>query len=416
MKKMLMGLGAAGLFSGYSWAEPMLLDATLNQFSGTRTVEVRYRLTGTDPVIITLDIETNGVALPPPSMKHLTGDVSKTMTSYITPDENNLKTIQWDAGQDWPGNLTTNAIAKVTAYYTNTPPVYLVVDLSGGTGASVFPVRRTCQMPNVDDDACRTTELWLRHISAGTFTMGDATSNTVDASEHAVTLTKNYYIGVFEVTQFQWYQILGTKPDAYTNLQCWATRPVGNIAYATVRGTWPTSGYPTDDYIAPTSFFGVLRAKTGMATFDLPTDAQWERACIGTLGCGYTWNDGSARTETTNLALLARCWLNSAITTDYSVGNTYGTAKVGAYKPNTFGLYDMHGNVNEFCRDRYMTTLGQSSVTDPLGATTGTTLLFRGAGANDNTASSFYTTARANNSNFSLINARLGFRIISAVR
>jgi len=416
MKKMLMGLFATGLFSGYSWAEPLLLDATLNQVSGTRTVEVRYRLTGPDPVIITLDIETNGVALPPPSMKHLTGDVSITMSSYITPDENNLKTILWDAGQDWPGNLTTNAIAKVTAYYTNTPPAYLVVDLSGGTGASVFPVRRTCQMPNVDDDACRTTELWLRHIPAGTFTMGDGTSNTVDYSEHAVTLTKDYYIGVFEITQFQWYQVLGTKPDAYTNLQCWATRPVGNIAYTTIRGTWPTTGYPTDDYIAPTSFFGVLRAKTGIDTFDLPTDAQWERACIGTLGCGYTWNDGSANTDTNNLALLARCWLNSTGTTDYSVGNTYGTAKVGSYKPNTLGLYDMHGNVSEFCRDRFMTPLGQSSVTDPLGATTGTSILYRGAGANDSIIGNFYTTARLTQNAITFINARLGFRIISAVR
>ena len=415
MHKMLAAIVVTGVCAGYSFAEPLLLDATLNQLPGSRTVEVKYKLTGTEPVIVTLDIETNGVALPPPSMKHLSGDVSKTLTSYVTPDENNLKTILWDAGQDWPGNRTTNAIAKVTAYYTNTPPVYLVVDLSGGTGTSVFPVRRTCQMPNVDDDACRTTELWLRHIPAGTFTMGDGTSNTVDYSEHAVTLTKDYYIGVFEVTQYQWYQVLGTKPDAYTNYQCWATRPVGNIAYPTIRGNWPTSGYPTDDYIAANSFLGVLRAKTGMATFDLPTDAQWERACIGTLGCGYTWNDGSERTET-NLALLARCWLNSASTLDYSVGNTYGTAKVGSYRPNTLGLYDMHGNMSELCRDRYMTPLGQASVTDPLGSTTSTSVLYRGAGANDSVIGNFYTTARLTQSGITFINARLGFRIVSSVR
>jgi formylglycine-generating enzyme required for sulfatase activity len=415
MNRMLKVLITTGLFTGYSSAEPMLLDAALNQLKGTRIVEVTYRLTGADPAIITLDIETNGVALPPLSMKHLSGDVSKTMTSSITPDDNEFKTIRWDAGQDWPGQLTTDAVAKVTAYYTNTPPVYLVVDLSKGTNASVFPVRRTCQMPNVDDDACRTTELWLRYVPAGTFTMGDLTSNAVDAAEHAVTLTQDYYIGVFEITQYQWYQVRGTKPDAYYNVQCWATRPLGNISYTDVRGTWPTSGYPTDEHIATNSFLGVLRAKTGMATFDLPTDAQWERACIGALGCGYTWNDGSERTEA-NLARLARCWLNSAGTTDYTVGNTYGTAKVGSYVPNTLGLYDMHGNMNEFCRDRYLSPLGQSPVTDPLGSVNSTAILYRGAGANDAIIGNFYATARLTQSSITFMNPRLGFRIISAVR
>ena len=94
--------------------------------------------------------------------------------------------------------------------------LYMVVDLSGGTSASNYPVSYLSGVPSDGwTDEYKTTKLVMRRIPAGTFTMGSPSgelSRSDDERQHRVTLTKDFYIGVFEVTQRQWELVMGTDP------------------------------------------------------------------------------------------------------------------------------------------------------------------------------------------------------------
>jgi formylglycine-generating enzyme required for sulfatase activity len=122
------------------------------------------------------------------------------------------------------------------------------------------------------------------------------------------------------------------------------------------------------------SFLGRLRAKTGL-TFDLPTEAQWEYACrAGTTGALH---DGTvniaSETVDASLAQLGRYAYNGGRpngtgTPVVSCATNEATAEVGSYIPNAWGLYDMHGNVFEWCLDGFDTTNPQlPGGTDPVG-------------------------------------------------
>ena len=231
------------------------------------------------------------------------------------------------------------------------PGNYVVVDLSGGTTARSYPVRYTDAKPNVNDDTCRTTELWLRRIPKGTFMMGspeDELGHSSDEELHEVTLTQDFYIGVFEFTQKQWELVAGSNPSDFKG-DC---RPVENVSYDIIRGTsatggagWPEYGYVVD----MNSFLGILRNKTGL-TFDLPMEAQWEYACRA--GTTTAFNSGknliSLDDKDANMAEVGRYIFNR----NDEKGGYVEHTKVGSYRPNAWGLYDMHGNVNEWCLDR----------------------------------------------------------------
>jgi formylglycine-generating enzyme required for sulfatase activity len=112
---------------------------------------------------------------------------------------------------------------------------------------------------------------------------------------------------------------------------------------------------------------GRLRAKTGLM-FDVPTQAQWEYACRA--GTTTAFNSGKNLTNTTAddaMAEVGRYYYNQS---DGKGGYTKGTTKVGSYLPNAWGLYDMHGNVEECCLDWYDAYPYYSSTTiytDPVG-------------------------------------------------
>ena len=97
------------------------------------------------------------------------------------------------------------------------PPRYLVIDLSGGPVAEKYPWRFTETPPDLSCDRCRTEELWLRRIPAGTFLMGSPEDEPdrpkSGETRHIVTLTRDYYIGVFEMTQCQWRLVMGAFPS-----------------------------------------------------------------------------------------------------------------------------------------------------------------------------------------------------------
>lgn len=300
--------------------------------------------------------------------------------------------VTWNLGADYPGMRLSDLTLTVSASPLQT---YLVIDLSSGPSATSYPIRYTAVPPDLANDACRTDELWLRRVAAGSFTMGSPTGEvgrTANETPHTVTLTKGFYIGVFEVTQQQWYHVTGQKPSYYNNANCWATRPVENISYNTIRGSTDGANWPASSTVDATSFIGKLRARSGLASLDLPTEAQWEYACRA--GTTTALNNGANITSTTSdpsLGCLARYKYsggyleNGTVQPSQSVGDINATAKVGSYPPNAWGLYDMHGNVWEKCLDWFTGNLGTAGVADPVGAASATAgRSSRGGGCWDN--------------------------------
>ena len=247
---------------------------------------------------------------------------------------------------------------------------YMAVDIRGLL-PNYYPVtyyRTLADVPGgPNSDAYKTTNLLLRRIPKGTFTMGSPAGELGrddDETQHEVTLTKDVYIGVFEVTQRQWELVMGNKPSYFNNATYYQTRPVEQVSYDDIR-----SGRD--------SFMSRLRSKTELSGFDLPTESQWEYACrAGTstaLNSGYNLTDPY---EDARIDEVGRYYYNGG--QGYSQGCTpsLGTALAGSYLANAWGLYDMHGNVWEWCLDWYGTYPG--TVTDPKGAPSGSYRISRG--------------------------------------
>ena len=410
----LIGLVFGATVSAGASAAVITLDnATLWQNPQTRLVEVSYELTNDVPVYVTLGITVDDIPIPDPVT--VRGDVTTVQFPKAIEPGGGTKKIYWDAKYDWPSNLTENAKATVTAWFTDDPPeplllladpTYIVVDLAGGSATNWYPVRISAVPPDASAFS-KTTELWLRRIPAGAFTMGSPTAsqspdgiaelgrNSTLEAQHQVTLTRDFYIGVFEVTQKQWEQVMGADPSSVKG----DSRPVESVTYDSIRGAtndtpsvdWPDTG----NYVNPDSFMGRLRARTPFL-FDLPTQAQWEYACrAGTTGA---WNNGTTITNVNtdaNLDLLGR-------------NNSSSHVVVGSYQANDWGLYDMHGNIVEWCLDWYG-SLGTSAVVDPKGPSSGANRVIRG-GAYGSVASSCRSAWWSSNYAPNSRSANRGFR------
>jgi len=285
------------------------------------------------------------------------------------------------------GAAATNAIPVAVSRTPATPAgkpgakdgLYLVVDLSRGAQADTYPVTFLADVPKGGwTDEYKTDKLVLRKIEPGTFTMGSPKNEVGrrgNETQHEVTVTKAFYMGVFEVTQRQWERVMGDWPSHFNNVKCRDERPVEKVSYSDIRGVNAGAGWPATNSVDEASFMGRLRARTGQA-FDLPTEAQWEYACRA--GTATTLNSGKNLTSAEsclNQCEVARCKANSR---DGAMnGDTQtGTAKAGSYLPNAWGLYDLHGNVEELCLDWCGNYTGPDS--DPKGVASGSHRVGRG--------------------------------------
>ena len=118
----------------------------------------------------------------------------------------------------------------------------------------------------------------LRHIPAGSFIMGGRATDypgAVNTNLHMVTLTRDFYMGVFEVTQRQWELVMGNRPSAASNTLYYAMRPVEMVSYMDIRGDNDGQNWPRDSKVDEESFMGVIRRKTFLTSWYLPTSAQW---------------------------------------------------------------------------------------------------------------------------------------------
>ena len=285
----------------------------------------------------------------------------------------------WMPDESFYETFRDDMLVKVEAKEKTPPPppgsnTYMIVDLSGGTNAASFAISYLDDVPEGGwTEEYKTTKLVLRKIEPGTFTMGspeDELGRYSSETQHQVTLTNAYYIGVFETTQMQYGLIMESNPSLYEG----DARPVEYVSYDMLRGTDKGAGWPTSYDVDDDSFFGILRSKTQM-TFDLPTEAQWEFACrAGTTTALNSGKNLSDEEECDEMAEVGRYYGNM---NDEKGGYNEHTT-VGSYLPNAWGLYDMHGNVFEWCLDWYQYDLGNDQATEPLGTSWGSCRVLRG--------------------------------------
>jgi formylglycine-generating enzyme required for sulfatase activity len=195
-------------------------------------------------------------------------------------------------------------------------------------------------------------DMTFSFIPPGTFLMGsppDEEGRTEDETQHRVTLTKGYYLGAHPVTHAQWRAVMGSDPDGREQAD---DHPVTNVSWEDAR-----------------RFCQELKKRDGQP-YRLPTEAEWENAC---------------RAGTTTPFFFGPTI--SASQANYNGNAVYGEGKkgknrkevtpVGSFKPNAWGLYDLHGNVWEWCAD-WCDDLPAGEQTDPKGPSRGQTRVMRG--------------------------------------
>ena len=409
--------GAAGWALLAAAAAPEVSQVQMTQAPGSRFVTIRYTLDAA--AIVTVGIETNGVPLPAGHVTRLSGDVCRRV-------EAGDRSLTWEAGVEWPSNVTDNARAHVRAWRLDAPPDYLVIDLGGGHMSDSYPVYYYASIEalpygGLTNHLYRSERLVMRKIKRGAFLMGRQLSHT-----RTMILSKDFYAGVFEVTQGQWHKVTGDYPGFYTVER--DGRPVESVSYNDIRGSiagdpsidWPVTGY----LVSPESFLGRLQARSGLTKLDLPTEAQWEYACRA--GTRTIFNCGSEDAIISGTyATGQNPWLDPIARYAFNGGGqtaspstppeTGGTAAVGSYLPNAWGLYDTIGNVMEWVLDWWAgnteSTFPASGV-DPVGPASGTQRLRRSGGDSQpqyaNTVWRYQQSANTATRN-------IGFRIVMTI-
>jgi formylglycine-generating enzyme required for sulfatase activity len=206
------------------------------------------------------------------------------------------------------------------------PPKELTVDLGGGV------------------------KMELVLIPAGEFLMGspdsDKDAERWEKPQHRVRITKPFYLGKYVVTQEQWEAVMGSNPSNFKGPK----NPVEMVSWEDCQ-----------------KFLKRLNDKVGGGKFQLPTEAQWEYACRAGSKTRYCFGNDEKQ-----LGEYALYWCDK-------------THPVGEKKPNAWGLFDMHGNVSEWCQDWYSDSIirvagyyAKSPTDDPMGAATGHDRVFRG--------------------------------------
>jgi formylglycine-generating enzyme required for sulfatase activity len=184
------------------------------------------------------------------------------------------------------------------------------------------------------------------YISPGTFMMGSPANEKDrdnDEKQHQVTLSQGYYLQSTEVTQGQWKAVMGNNPSYFKD--CGGDCPVEQVSWEDVQ-----------------EFIRRLNQREGDDIYRLPTEAEWEYACRAGSNDRFCFGDDEGR-------LSEYAWYDSN-----SGKKTHGVAQK---KPNPWGLYDMHGNVWEWCHD-WFGDYPSGSVTDPSGPSGGSVRVLRG--------------------------------------
>jgi len=202
----------------------------------------------------------------------------------------------------------------------------------------------------------------MAFIPPGTFRMGSPTNEVDRDSDEGpqtdVIISRGYWMGKYEVTQGEYLSLMNTNPSSFQppNTTADTNRPVERVSW-----------------VDATNYCGLLTQRERAAgripancVYRLPTEAEWEYACRGwTSDRRFSYGDDPGYTNLTNYA-----WYGEPLST----GTTH---TVGLKLPNPWGLYDMYGNVWEWCQDGYGPYGGGSAI-DPLGPAMSSYRVMRG--------------------------------------
>ena len=219
-------------------------------------------------------------------------------------------------------------------------------------------------------ETAKELNLKMIYVKGGTFAMGSTSGSDDEKPVHNVTLD-SYYIGETEITQAQWYTVMGFNPSEWTG----DNRPVECVSWHDAQ-----------------EFCRKLSELTGKR-YVLPTEAQWEYAARGgNQSKGYTYSGSN------NIDEVAKCGSSSG-----------GHSNVKSKNPNELGIYDMSGNVWEWCSD-WKDLYSSSSQTNPQGPNSGDYRVLRGGSWGSRASGCHVANRRSNEPSYAYGNC--GFRVV----
>lgn len=303
------------------------------------TAVVTYDLD--EDAVITAEFVMDGAALPAKTVQTLSGDVNRKVPA------GSGRSFTWKANEDWPDHTVAAASVHVTAWAPLAPPDYMAVDLRADAESPRVRYYATSNaVPGgVTNRLYKSDILLMRRIPAAMVRHrqgspeGSPLRNVME-TPHYCTLSKDYYMGVYEFTEAQYALVGGTRsltPSWLSDADKDYYPVIGVFWKDSLRGDVTANNAPTSS-----STLGKLRSRTGLA-IDLPTDAQWEYAARA--GATTSLYDGTeaanSGTGLANVQRLAWCLSNSGAKPH----------EVGLKPANAFGLYDVLGNALEWCLD-----------------------------------------------------------------
>ena len=368
----VLSAAAGALLS--TFAAPEISNVAQSRNDETHLVTISYDLS--EDAIVTAQVLVNGEKLSPDAYGTLAGKVHRVVAAGTE------RKIWWKA----PAGLAANAEVKLSAWAKDDPPDYMAVDMITGSHWRFFETAE--DVPGgVTNRLYKTDKLLMRKIYAkdiqwpmgtssdrldGTLSYSTNTSYWVQHAPHMVTLTENYYIGVYELTKRQYANVLDRTFVRPENITVNDVRPTPR-SWDVLRGHDANYVWPGNGHNVPSSTpIGAFRKLTGLQ-FDLPTEAQWEYACrAGEAKNLYT---GEALTDA---AVDEIAWHYGNYAND-PMGEEGKTHEVGLLAPNRWGLYDMLGNGAELCLDVMASGTGVNAdyykgadAVDPVGPSSGT--------------------------------------------
>ena len=413
MKSSILAFASSAAIAAFAGSAPVITPSSVNisQSSPRKPVVLTYYVD--KPAVVTVAFYNDGVEMPANLFTNLTGDVNRKVAA-------GNHTITWNPVPTWPDNSTTGKTfsAKITAWATNCPPDYMVVDLRDLDKKTHFEYyTSTNWLPGtLEDKRYRTTHMVMRKIPAAnkSFWMGSQSGewgrspdwtpseymyDSRRENRHRAHLTNDFYMCIYPLTyrqhlypsnynfNYPLYAHYSNPGDFYTEGECWEL-PMCGVSYSSLREVggdfkyWPKDGH--DVQVSSSVNSGLIGRKWRLlwgVDFDLPTEAQWEFACrAGTSAAVYLDGDTISSTPSTNsldkVAWYLDCWVvgvdKSSSPPANPVDREYLPQRVGLKQPNAFGLYDMLGNVWEWCLDATVPaddypTASPDAISDPPG-------------------------------------------------
>ncbi len=398
MKCLSFAAGVGGLLAPAGTMGQEVAEARAAQRTGTKLVDVYYSLTGSDgPFTVTLDGSADGETTWALPVAAVSGDVGAGVVAGTN------RHITWNAEADWNSQFSENVRFRVTATRSVSPP--------------------------------DTAEFAL--IPAGSFQMGDAMGDSLDVSwafseilelpVHSVHVSE-FCMAKYEVTKALWDEVRAwAVPNGYTDL------PRGSHNGATSYGKGPNhpvynvtwhdvvkwcNARSEKEGLTPCYMVGGTVYRTGSSNnvvcdwnaggYRLPTEAEWEKAARGGLSGGrFPWGNTISHAQANYYSVWEETGAARKPYYSYDVSSTEGshpdhtdgvlpnTSPVGSFAANEYGLYDVTGNLGEWCWDWFASNYyATSPASDPRGPPSDSSRVVRGGNAGN--PASFCRVARRN--------------------